>query len=275
MKKIGYIDYYLDEWHANSYISWIKEASGGEMEVAYAYGHITAPTTGMTTDQWCEKHKIEKCETIAELVEKSDYLIVLSPDNSEMHVELSELALRSGKPTFVDKTFADSKAAAEQIFGFAENTKMFSSSALRFSEKLAAVKKEDISSVISTGGGRPGNYIIHQLEPIAVLMGTDVAKVQYTGNGVNYSWVLQFADNRTAFINILPGGSFESKIVHKDSTETIAIDDDFFMRFIEVLIRFYNGEAEPICRKETIKIMAIRETCLKAMETPGQWLDVI
>ena len=27
--KIGFIDYYLDEWHANKYPAWIKEASNG------------------------------------------------------------------------------------------------------------------------------------------------------------------------------------------------------------------------------------------------------
>ena len=40
MTKIGFIDYYLDEWHADNYPAWIREASGGEMEVAWAYGHV-------------------------------------------------------------------------------------------------------------------------------------------------------------------------------------------------------------------------------------------
>ena len=48
--KIGFIDYYLDEWHANNYPELIKELSGGDMEVAYAYGHIDSPIGGMTTD---------------------------------------------------------------------------------------------------------------------------------------------------------------------------------------------------------------------------------
>ena len=28
MKKIGFIDYYLDEWHANNYPQFIKDADG-------------------------------------------------------------------------------------------------------------------------------------------------------------------------------------------------------------------------------------------------------
>ncbi len=58
--KIGFVDYYLDEWHANNYPALIKEVSGGEMEVAYAYGHIDSPIGGMTTDEWCAKYGIER-----------------------------------------------------------------------------------------------------------------------------------------------------------------------------------------------------------------------
>ena len=38
--KIGFVDYYLDEWHANNYPQWIREASGGTMEVSLAFGLI-------------------------------------------------------------------------------------------------------------------------------------------------------------------------------------------------------------------------------------------
>ena len=44
MKKIGFIDYYLDEWHANNYPKFIKDAVGDEFVIAYAYGEIDKPT---------------------------------------------------------------------------------------------------------------------------------------------------------------------------------------------------------------------------------------
>ena len=43
MKRIGFIDYYLDEWHANNYPQLIKEVSGGELEVTCAYAVIDSP----------------------------------------------------------------------------------------------------------------------------------------------------------------------------------------------------------------------------------------
>ena len=75
-KKIGFIDYYLDEWHANNYPAWIEKASGGAYTVAYAYGEIDSPLGGKTTAQWCDAMHVERCESIDALIEKSDCIIV-------------------------------------------------------------------------------------------------------------------------------------------------------------------------------------------------------
>lgn len=95
MKKIGFIDYYLDEWHANKYPDWIRAASGGTMEVAYAYGMKDAER-GLSNAAWCGKHGIALRQTVEEVVAESDYLIVLSPDNPEHHEALAQLPLASG-----------------------------------------------------------------------------------------------------------------------------------------------------------------------------------
>ena len=53
MKKIGFIDYYLDEWHANNYPKFIKDAVGDEFVIAYAYGEIDKPD-GKTNREWAD-----------------------------------------------------------------------------------------------------------------------------------------------------------------------------------------------------------------------------
>jgi len=40
MKTVGFIDYFLDEWHANKYPAMIKERTNGEFQVKYAYGKV-------------------------------------------------------------------------------------------------------------------------------------------------------------------------------------------------------------------------------------------
>ena len=51
-----------------------------------------------------------------------------------MHEELSQLPLKSGKPTYIDKTFAPDYPTAKRIFDLAEanGTPCYSTSALRY-----------------------------------------------------------------------------------------------------------------------------------------------
>ena len=83
MKTIGFIDYYISEWHANNYPAWIKEASekmGEDFVVKYAWAEeYVSPVDGKNTDEWCKKFGVEKCETIEDLCEKADYILILAP----------------------------------------------------------------------------------------------------------------------------------------------------------------------------------------------------
>ena len=153
MRKIGFIDYFLDEWHANNYPEFIKNSSNGRYEVCCAYGKIDNPNGGLTNKEWSEKYNIPLAASIEEVIEKSDLLIVLSPDNPEMHLELTDLALKSGKLVYVDKTFAPDKETAIKIFENAEKhgTKCFSSSALRFVTELKEIDTERIYKIYSEG----------------------------------------------------------------------------------------------------------------------------
>ena len=62
--KIGFIDYYLDEWHANNYPKFLADASNGEITIGSAYGEIASPITGVTSEQWCEKYGIPYPDTV-------------------------------------------------------------------------------------------------------------------------------------------------------------------------------------------------------------------
>lgn len=276
MKKVGFIDYYLNEWHADNYPEWIFNQSGGEFKVCYAYGKIEPPfDNALSNAEWAKNHGIELLSTIKDVVDKSDCIVVLSPDNSEMHFELSEYALKSGKPVFIDKTFTDDKETAEKIFEIAKENKtpVFSSSALRFSEKLQSTDNNGIDRIISIGCGEPAMYIIHQLEPIAVLMGTEIDKVMCIKTSF-YSWILHFTDGRTATVNLAKGSPYTLKIIRQNVTDELIIDDDFFKGLIDNMLEMFKTGNEPIAPQDTINIMATREACIKAMDTPEIWIEV-
>ena len=277
MKKIGLIDYFLNEWHANNLPQWVKDASKGDYEVAYAYGKIDSPD-GMTSAQWCETHDVTYCESIEEVIEKSDVLMVLSPDNPEMHKELCDLPLKSGKITYVDKTFAPDYQTAKELVELAEtyNTPMFSSSALRFSKELEGIDKEGIRTVATQGPGVISNYSIHQLEMIVYLMGAEAEKVMFLGTEQCPQLVIAFSGNRSAVMGQYGWGTEFSVFGARDNDTYIQIPTchEYFERFVKALLEFFESGIPPVDAKETLLIATLRELGIKACNKPGEWISL-
>lgn len=276
MKKIGFIDYYLDEWHANNYPDMIKKAYPGEFEVSYAFGLIDSPKGGMTNRSWAEKNGITLCESIEELVEKSDYLTVLSPDNSEMHEELCKIPLKSGKNTFVDKTFAPTREIAERIFDYADKngTKCYSSSAVPFADEYKKMPS-DIKHITSFGGGVYNIYAVHQIEPILALTGGKVAKIMYQGGTNVFKYAVVLEDGRTAELNFLNCDMPFSMHVLTDKNEVsyTEIQSDFFGNAIRAMLDFFKTGEIPVSHERTLNTMSAIECLIKAHEKPFTWID--
>ena len=277
MKKIGFIDYYLDEWHANNYPSFIKERSGGRYEVCYAYGKIDSPIGGMTNEEWSKKQNIPLLDSIEEVVEKSDVLIVLSPDNPEMHEELTDYPLKSGKCVYVDKTFATDKETAVKIFENADRhgTKCFSSSALRFASELENVDKDKIYKIYSEGPGSYEIYSIHQIEPVVMLMGCRAKRIMGLGDIDHPSVIIEFEDGRLAQLHQCAECDF--KITTADANNnacTYTITSEYFGLFIDAVIKFFDTETIPVSHEQTTDVMAIREAGMRALKNPFQWIEL-
>lgn len=273
--KIGFIDYYLDEWHANNYPRMLREQSQGRIRVAYAYGMIPSPHSGMTSRQWCEKYEIQYCETIEELIEKSDALVVLSPDNCEMHEELSKLALASGKKTYIDKTFAPTLQAAKNIFAMANagGSPCYSSSALRFAEQYQAYMGMDIQAAAFRGPNDVDVYSVHLLEPMMMLMKGKVKRAIALTQGDWANVLYEWEDGRNASMLCTGGDSpFAATLKLKNECVNITAEGNFFESFIDALIKFFEEGIMPVSQEETLSIMAAREAAIKAMEQPGVWV---
>lgn len=273
--KIGFIDYYLDEWHANNYPAWIKEATDGEMEVTLAYGMIDGPKGRRTTDQWCADMNIAKADSIEQVIDECDAIVVLSPDNCEMHEQLCQLPLRSGKPVYVDKTFAPDYETAKRIFDIAEEsgTPCYSTSALRFATEYEGL--EGVQAIASWGPNDFEIYAIHQLEPIMMLIKADPKRVMYLPGEKWYSMIIEFADGRMATLTGYQQGSpFMMNVATVDGTKVIEVKSAFFQRFIAQLVEFFRDPSKIVPHTETLRIMAVRGAGLKGIEKPGTWIDI-
>lgn len=276
--KIGFIDYYLDEWHANNYPARLKELSGGEVEVTYAFAEIDSPLGGMTTDQWCEKNGVQRVNTIEELVALSDGIVVLSPDNCERHEALCKVPLASGKPCYVDKTFAPTKAAAERIFANAEahGTPCYSTSALRYATEYEDIHRDGIHAIAAWGPNGYETYSIHTLEPVITLMNARPKRV--LGQAVADKWytlLIEFVDGRTATITgYADGAPFMMNIASDNGNKVVNVESDFFGGFLKDLTRFFMTKEPTVPHQTTIDIMAVREAGMKALECPGEWVEI-
>lgn len=283
MKKIGFIDYYMDEWHANNYPAWIAERAkqlGLDWEVAFAWAEIDKPD-GMTTDEWCAAQGVQRVATIEQLIELSDAIIVLSPDNPEHHERLADLPLQSGKPVYVDKTFAPDLATAKRIFKHAEagKTPLFSTSALRYALEIqehAAKHEADLIEYLAVSGpGRYSNYAVHQFEMIVVLMGTKFKRIKSLSTENARHFIIELADGRQGSFLQMKSAPFQAIIQLKNGEGSIIAQcSNMFEQLMDAILQFFENGNPPVQPEETLAVIALIEAGQRALEHHDEWIDV-
>lgn len=265
MKKIGFIDFYISEWHANNYPAWIKEVcekNGEDFTVAYAWAEQDiSPVDGRSTDQWCADFGVERCGSIAELCEKSDYILILAPSDPDKHLGYAREALKCGKNTYIDKTFAPDYATAKEIFDIAaaHGTRFFSSSALRYADELDGL--EGSSDVATTGGGSSiEEYIIHQAEMVIRMTDAYVESVDVTVTDDGYICSATLEGGKRAVMTYGPSLPFSITA----NGEKRGVSSDFFKKLIADILRFYKDGQPSFDTEQTLKVMKLREAVITA-----------
>ncbi len=282
-KKIGFADYYISEWHANHYPEWIakaNEALGTDFEVAYAWAELdTSPLDGVTTDQWCEKFGVTKCDTIAELCEKSDYIIVLAPSDPDKHLGYAQQVLPFGKRTYIDKTFAPDYATAKKIFDIGQHygTPFFSSSALRYADEVKELQQlGQLRSVVITGGGSNFNeYNIHLVEMAVALLGAPVEKVKVEAVGDQRICRTVAANGSEAALVYSNGYNYTLMAIPMEGKfSRKAVASEFFVSLLQDIIHFFETGEKSFDSAQTLEVMRVRDALLAAEAQDGKWLTL-
>ena len=280
MKTIGIIDYFIDEWHSNTYLGLferVSKALGVDYKVTYAYAEVEQPGK-MLTDDWCAKNNVTRCYSIEELCEKSDNILILAPANPETHLKYAQIALSYGKTTYIDKTFAPDLQTAKEIFAIAEkyNTKIFTSSALRYAEEIAGYT--NVKNVMIKGGGRSlEEYIIHQIE-MAVKMtgGAQAEQVHVFHSAKQSTTVVEYADKTVTFSYSNSGWGFSVDVETENANcefKNIEKGTEFY-RLVESIVKFFETNEEPFDKKETLAVLAIRDAIMKGVNGCGKTIPV-
>ena len=282
MKKIGFIDFFLSEWHANNYPQWIREANeklGTDWEVCYAWAERdVSPYDGVTTDEWCKNMGVERCATIEEVCEKSDAIVILSPDDPENHLPYAKIVLPYGKPTYMDKPFAATVEDALQMQALvqAHGTPFFTTSALRYATELDAV--EDCSAIATMGGGMAIlQYLIHQIEMVVKKLGTGAKAVKMQKLCENQKlFSVTYEDDRKALMHFAAGAPFSVTMSSK-SAETVThspVTSAMFDALILDMVRFFETKKPSFDMAQTMEANRIFAACLQAEQVPDQAIKV-
>ena len=277
MRTIGFIDYYLDEWHASEYPSLIKdynEKYGEDFVVKYAWAEIDSPS-GKTNAEWCEEHGVTLCNSLEEVCKRCDCIILLAPDNPEVHLRYAKRIFASGKPTFIDKTFVSCYNEAEEIYEAADEAgaRFFSTSALRYAEEIAPLCGS--KSVYTVGGGpSPDAYIIHQVEMLVSCIGTGAKKVRVTKDGASLRCEIEYPDERRGGMCYNPDAFYYASSEPISDGEGIAIRRNFFIGSMAAILDFFKSNILPFSREQTLECMKIRDGVLEGIEKLSEWINL-
>ncbi len=281
MKSIGFVDFYISEWHANNYPAWISAAAeklNMDVELKYVWAEeFVSPVDGRNTDEWCAEFGAERCNTIEELCEKSDYIFILSPSNPEKHLSYAAEVLKYRKNTYIDKTFAPDLNTAQEIFKIAEENKtaFFSSSALRYSTELDDMNVSPTTLTTFGGGGNLEEYIIHQIEMAVKVMKEAPLRVKVEKQTNGYVSTVDFENDKSATMVFSPSLPFMAVASTADKKSIFRqMDSDFFLFLIEDILRFFESGTVPFDSNETLNVIKIRDGVIEGMQKDGEWVKL-
>lgn len=282
--KVGFIDHHLNNYHANKFLGIFRDGkAGADVEIVCAY-----ESNPEGDEDWCEVNKVPKASSPAEVVEKSDFIVVLAPDNIDAHIELTKEPIKSGKPTFIDKVLAETIEDARTIISTAQsnNTPIMCASSLRFSvelEKLISMVGEGPhDQVFSRGLGKWRQYAVHTIQPALRLMGGRVKRVIDTGKDSSHVITIENDQGRRAHIDLrfsenqMEATPWQVALLHHNNYEVITIKqfDEFYVNMLKEAVKFFQTGKSPVPVEEMLDQVIVEVSAENSFKNGGQWVDV-
>lgn len=280
--KVGFVDYDLNNFHANKFLHLYRhELQTQNVEVTACYGLQEGPSKA-----WAEQNGIAWFDSPEAVAEQVDALVILAPDHAQYHLPLAQRTLPAGKPTFIDKTFADTYQNAVAIAELADRygTPLFSSSSLRFAveterhfAETGALSIRDGSSV---GPGPWDRYGVHSVEPLIAIMGADIRRLRADGTPDVMRVSLEWNDGRTGQVTVngLGAGNrrqgWQITLSGPEAVSSYTISDPtFYLNLQTKVIEFFRTGLPPVPMAETLAIMGILTQAAAALGT-DRWVSL-
>jgi hypothetical protein len=265
-KRIGFVDYRLDNYHAEVYL---KALRGPLANRGYEAAGATALERSVSRT-WAEERNLTYFDSLNELNEAVDCFAVLAPSNPELHLEMCQAVLPFGKITFVDKTFAPDELTARAIFALADacDAPIQTTSALRSTAVQAFVRELPSpvqSMTIFSSGASFDEYGIHPVELAVSCLGHEVECMMRIGPERHPQWLLQFSGDRTAVIDFNPEIEipFSAIVSTQQGHDRIEVDGaTLFLDAAASILDFFDAGRPLIDRRESLMVRRILDLAM-------------
>lgn len=278
--KIGYLDYNLNTSHPTKFLELLRgEAGEGEVEVVGAW---EAEAEG----DWCSMHGVKRMATAEEVVEASDAVIVLAPNNPEQHLRLARPALESGRPVFIDKILSSSYLEAQEIIRLAEkyNAPLMAASALRFAPELDQLEDDAAGAwenIYARGMGKWNGYGVHTVSIALRLFGHRVKRVIDTGSeGARFITLDDGFKRATVEVrmakNQYEAHPWEAGILSEGNYHKALVSDfdGFYLNLMKETVDFFRTGISPISHGEMLMKVAIENAADLSLAEGGVWVEL-
>lgn len=277
--KIGYLDYQLKNYHFKKFHGILSGPIGAGHATVDSAWELSPSPEGQ---EWCRENGVHYHPSAETVIEGSDALMVLAPNNPEKHLEMARPALASGKPVFIDKMLASTTADAKEIVRIAEqhNTPLFSSSSLRFAAELENIAVDGpVDTVFARGLGKLPIYGVHTIALGLRYFGARYDRVIDTGTpGANSVTVrdggrvltidLRESENQydaTPWqVGVLSGNNYQ--------VATITRFDEFYENLMKAALEFIRTGTPPLTTAEMLAVVAIQEAAEQSLAEGGVWV---
>jgi hypothetical protein len=114
-----------------------------------------------------------------------------------------------------------------------------------------------------------------QIEMIVATMGVGARRAMAHGSAASPVVVYEFADGRCGIVNHLPWSGFAIDAMNRDGKGAgVAIQADFWVGFVDGLLRFFDTGVSVVPKAETCQAIAMVEAGRKALASPGTWVEL-
>jgi predicted dehydrogenase len=252
----------------------IAAYKGGSPDIESSISRVEGYTKTLKED-----YGVEICETIEELCQKVDAVMIESVDGRP-HLEQARPVIAAKKPLYLDKPIAGTLADALELFRLAKeaDVPIFSSSSLRYATSTQAVRAGSIGKVAHAVASSPASleehhpdlfwYGVHGCEALYTVMGTGCESVirRQTADGlieVEGTW----AGGRTGIFREGKGYSGTAK---GEKGEAPIGNFDGYQPLVAEIVKFFQTKQPPVTAEETIELFTFMEAADESKRQGGK-----